>query len=61
MGLNLKILKMSIELFAWRYTERVADQADHFANAFAHENIVYGYNVATRLWRSKVYSWLHFV
>ena len=37
MGLKLKILKMSPELFAQRYMERVEDQTDHFANAFVHK------------------------
>ena len=27
------------------YAESAADQADHFANAFSHENVVYGYDV----------------
>ena len=54
MGLNLEILKMSPELFAWLYTERVADQTDHFANAFVRENVAYGYDFVTMLWHSKV-------
>ena len=45
MGLNLKILKMSPALFAWRYTERIADQTDHFADVFVRENVAYGYEV----------------
>ena len=47
MGLNLKILKMSPSLFAWRYTERIADQTDHFADVFGRENVAYGYDVMT--------------
>ena len=47
MGLNLKILKMSPALFAWRYTERIADQTDHFADVFVRENVAYGYDVMT--------------
>ena len=43
------------------YTESVADQTDHYTNAFARENIAYGYDIATTLWRSKVYSRRHFV
>ena len=39
MGMNLKILKMSPALFAWRYTESVADQTDHFADVFVRENV----------------------
>ena len=38
------------------YTESVADQTDHFANAFVHENITYGYDIVTTLTHSKVYS-----
>ena len=54
MGLNLKILKMSPALFAWRCTESIADQTDHFANVFVRKNVAYGYDVVMRLWRSKV-------
>ena len=62
MGLNLKILKMSPALFAWRYyTENIADQTDHFADVFVRENAAYGYDVVTTLWRSKVHSRRHFV
>ena len=43
MGLHLKILKMGPELFAWRYTESVADQTDHFVDVFVRE--------AMTLWR----------
>ena len=49
MGLNLKILQMSPELFTWRFIESVADQTDHFANAFVRENVAYGYDVETML------------
>ena len=49
MGLNLKILLMSPELFTWHYTESVADQPDNFADAFVRENIAYGYDVVTML------------
>ena len=59
MGLNLKILKMSPALFAWRYTENIADQTDHFAEVFVRGNIAYGYDVVTTLWRSKVHSRRH--
>ena len=45
MGLNLKILKMSITL----YTETVADQTGHFADVFVRENVVCGYDVVTTL------------
>ena len=31
------------------YTESVADQTDHFTNAFVRENIVYSYDVVTTL------------
>ena len=31
------------------YTESVADQTDHFADAFVHENVVYGFNILTTL------------
>ena len=40
MALNLKILKMSSELFARGYI-----QTDHFADAFVRENVAYGYDV----------------
>ena len=56
-GLNLKILKMSPEL----YTESVANQTDYFADAFVRENVEYGYGVVTTLWCSKVCSRHHFV
>ena len=29
------------------YTERIADQTDHFANVFVRENVAYGYDVMT--------------
>ena len=29
------------------YTERIADQTDHFADVFVCENVAYGYNVMT--------------
>ena len=61
MGLNLKILKMSPAFFAWRYTESLADQTDHFADIFVRENVAYGYDVVTTLRLSKVYSRRHFV
>ena len=31
------------------YTESVADQADHFADVFVHENVAYGYDIVTTL------------
>ena len=31
------------------YTKSVADQTDHFADGFVHENIAYGYDVVTTL------------
>ena len=43
------------------YTESVADQTDHFADVFVRENVAYGYDVVTTLWRSKVHSRRHFV
>ena len=43
------------------YTESVADQISHFANVFVRENVAYGYNIVTTLWRSKVHSRRHFV
>ena len=60
-GVNLKILKMSPKLFAWRYTESMADQTDHFADAFVHKNMAYGFDVVTTFLRLKVYSWHHLV
>ena len=61
MGLKLKRLKMSPALFAWCFTESVADQTDQFANGFDRENVAYGYDVVKMFWRSKVYSRRHFV
>ena len=29
------------------YTERIADQTDHFAVVFVRENVAYGYDVMT--------------
>ena len=43
------------------YTESVADQTDHYADVFIHENVAYGYDVVTMLWRSKVHNGRHFV
>ena len=43
------------------YAESVADQTDHFADAFVCENVAYEYDVVMVLWRSKVYSQRHFV
>ena len=43
------------------YTESVADQTDHFDDVFVRENVAYGYDVVTTLWRSKVHSRRHFV
>ena len=43
------------------YTDSIADQTDHFADAYVHENVAYGYDVVTTLWRLKVYSQHHFV
>ena len=31
------------------YAESAADQTDHFADAFVHENIVHGYDVVMML------------
>ena len=33
------------------YAENAADQTDHFAYAFVHENIAHGYDIVTTLWR----------
>ena len=37
-------------------TESIADQTDYFTDAFFRENVMYGYDVVTMLWRLKVYS-----
>ena len=29
------------------YTESIADQSDHFADVFVHENVAYGYDFVT--------------
>ena len=31
------------------YTESVAAQTDHFADAFVRKNVVYGYDIVTKL------------
>ena len=49
MVFNLKIIKMSPELFARGYTESAVDQTDHFAEAFVRENVASGYDVVTTL------------
>ena len=36
------------------YTESVEDQTDHFADDIVLENLEYGYDVVTTLWRSIV-------
>ena len=38
------------------YAESVAGQTDHFADVLVRENVAYGYDVVTTLWRSKVHS-----
>ena len=38
------------------YKESIADQTGHFADAFVYKNVTHGYDVITKLWRSKVYS-----
>ena len=30
------------------YTESVADQTDHFADVFVHENVAYGYDAVKK-------------
>ena len=35
------------------YTESVADQTAHFADAFVREHVAHGYDVVTMLWPSK--------
>ena len=50
MDLNLKILNMSPRVICMTlYTERVADQTDHFTNAFVRENVAYSYEVVMML------------
>ena len=38
------------------YTKSFVDQTDHFADVFVRENVAYGYDVVTTIWRSKTYS-----
>ena len=42
---DLTMLKTSPELFEWCFRGKHAAQSDHFANAFALENIVCGYDI----------------
>ena len=39
MGFDLKILKISPNLFAWQYTESIAARTDHYVDVFVHENV----------------------
>ena len=41
--------------------ESIAGQTDHYTDAFVSDNVTYGYDVVTTLWRSKVYNRRHFV
>ena len=47
MGLNLKILKMSPVLFAWRYIRKILRTRLIISVMFRHhfENVAYGYDV----------------
>ena len=46
MGINLKILKMSPQVFCMTlYTESLTDQNDHFADAFVRKSVADGYDV----------------
>ena len=49
MGLNMKILKMSPELFASHNMEGIAYQTDNSADAFVHENVSFMYDILTML------------
>ena len=53
MGKNLKMLKMSPDLFARRYIRNVAVLTDHFADAFVRKTVAYGFGVVTTLWLRK--------
>ena len=55
--LTWKYLKWALHY----YTESIADQTDHFADVFVRENVAYGYDVVTTLWRSKEHNRRHFV
>ena len=39
MGFNLTILKVSLDLFVWRYTKSIAARIDHYFNIFVRENV----------------------
>ena len=38
------------------YTKNLVDQTDHFTDFFGRENVAYGYDVVTPIWRSKTFS-----
>ena len=49
---DLKILKLSTVMIAYRYTDNIAAQTDHFADFFFRINVVRGYDVLTTFNRS---------
>ena len=60
-GFELEKTKNEPCIICKTYTESIADQTDHFADAFVRKNTAYGYDVVMTLCRSKVYSRHHFV
>ena len=47
MGFNFKILQILV--YMTLYAESVADQTDHFTDAFVPENVAYGYDIVMTL------------
>ena len=56
-----KYLKSALHYLRDVIYGNIADQTDHFADVFVRENVAYGYDVMTTLWRSKVHIRRHFV
>ena len=50
-----------LEILFSVYTKSAVDQADHFSDVLVRENVAYGYDVVTTIWRSKTYSRRHSV
>ena len=48
LGLNVKIVKMSPELFQLGFSDRVAAQTDLFVKAFVYKNVTPFYDVVMK-------------
>ena len=46
---NFELENESCTICKTLYTESIADQTDHYADAFVRENIAYGYDVVITL------------